>query len=220
MDVLKNSPQIAELLEILDRNGLTKEKDEVTSLVDYIGSMENTLSSMMNELSEMRNEVRQIHDNTLRAKCSQLLQNTGDKVKQAAKMVGTAKDNLIRGAERAIQEFKLRGKDALIKAVEAMKIPKTIQALQKCFGNLSKHMEHSASRMDVFRSEMQDVGAHLKKAGRTLFGMSAKETKKHDADKGILAKLGKAFSGLAEKFSGMEKALKRWLKSFRARKNP
>ena len=109
MDVLKNSPQIAELLEILDRNGLTKEKDEVTSLVDYIGSMENTLSSMMNELSEMRNEVRQIHDNTLRAKCSQLLQNTGDKVKQAAKMVGTAKDNLIRGAERAIQEFKLRG---------------------------------------------------------------------------------------------------------------
>lgn len=146
------------------------------------------------ELRRCRNEVRQIHDNTLRAKCSQLLQNTGDKVKQAAKMVGTAKDNLIRGAERAIQEFKLRGKDALIKAVEAMKIPKTIQALQKCFGNLSKHMEHSASRMDVFRSEMQEVGAHLKKAGRTLFGMSAKETKKHDADKGILAKLGKAFS--------------------------
>ena len=149
MDVLKNSPQIAELLEILDRNGLTKEKDEVTSLVDYIGSMENTLSSMMNELSEMRNEVRQIHDNTLRAKCSQLLQNTGDKVKQAAKMVGTAKDNLIRGAERAIQEFKLRGKDALIKAVEAMKIPKTIQALQKCFGNLSKHKSISLTLLNA-----------------------------------------------------------------------
>ena len=195
MDDLKNSPQIAELLEILDRNGLTKEKDEVTSLVDYIGSMENTLLSISSELSEMRNEVRQIHDNTLRAKCSQLLQNTSDKVKQAAEMVGTAKDNFIRGAERAIQEFKLRGKDALIKAVEAMKIPKTIQALQKCFGNLSKHMEHSASRMDVFRSEMQEAGAHLKKAGRTLFGMSAKETQKHDADKDILTKLGKSIFG-------------------------
>ena len=43
MDVLKNSPQIAELLDILVRNGRTKEKDEVTSLVDYIGIMENTL---------------------------------------------------------------------------------------------------------------------------------------------------------------------------------
>lgn len=40
MENLEEHPQIAELLETLDQNGLTKEKSEVQSLVSYIGDME------------------------------------------------------------------------------------------------------------------------------------------------------------------------------------
>lgn len=42
MDNLNEHSHIAELLETLDQNGLTKEKTEVQSLVTYIGSMEET----------------------------------------------------------------------------------------------------------------------------------------------------------------------------------
>ena len=40
MDNLNEHPQIAELMETLDKNGMQKEKTEVQSLVDYIGDME------------------------------------------------------------------------------------------------------------------------------------------------------------------------------------
>lgn len=40
MDQLKEHPQIVELLDTLDKNGLMKEKSEVQSLVSYIGGME------------------------------------------------------------------------------------------------------------------------------------------------------------------------------------
>lgn len=40
MDNLNEHPQIAELIDTLDKNGLTKEKAEVQSLVNYIGDME------------------------------------------------------------------------------------------------------------------------------------------------------------------------------------
>ena len=50
MDQLKEHPQIVELLDTLDKNGLMKEKSEVQSLVSYIGGMEETLTEMLGYL--------------------------------------------------------------------------------------------------------------------------------------------------------------------------
>lgn len=44
---LREYPQIIELLAVLEQSGLTKEREEVSSLVEYIGSMEEKLSQMM-----------------------------------------------------------------------------------------------------------------------------------------------------------------------------
>lgn len=53
MDQLKEHPQIVELLDTLDKNGLMKEKNEVQSLVSYIGGMEETLTEMLGELQDI-----------------------------------------------------------------------------------------------------------------------------------------------------------------------
>ena len=69
MDQLKEHPQIVELLDTLDKNGLMKEKNEVQSLVSYIGGMENTLTEMLGELQDMRREINLIQSagNAVRA---------------------------------------------------------------------------------------------------------------------------------------------------------
>lgn len=74
MDQLKEHPQIVELLDTLDKNGLMKEKNEVQSLVSYIGGMEETLTEMLGELQDMRREINLIHNNTLRSKCHTLVE--------------------------------------------------------------------------------------------------------------------------------------------------
>ena len=47
MNDLRYNPQIIELLETLEENGMHKEKGEVSALVTYIGDMEHTLSAML-----------------------------------------------------------------------------------------------------------------------------------------------------------------------------
>lgn len=74
MDQLKEHPQIVELLDTLDKNGLMKEKNEVQLLVSYIGGMEETLTEMLGELQDMRREINLIHNNTLRSKCHTLVE--------------------------------------------------------------------------------------------------------------------------------------------------
>ena len=98
MDQLKEHPQIVELLDTLDKNGLMKEKNEVQSLVSYIGGMEETLTEMLGELQDMRREINLIHNNTLRSKCHTLVEKTEGKIRQGFSAVKKMKDNLIQSA--------------------------------------------------------------------------------------------------------------------------
>ena len=68
MAQLQEQPQIVELLDTLDKNGLMKEKNEVQSLVSYIGGMEETLTGMLGELQDMRREIIWILIYSLRSK--------------------------------------------------------------------------------------------------------------------------------------------------------
>ena len=54
MTELRDHPQIAELIDVLEKNDMHKEKEKVESLVDYIGGMEQTLTEMLKEMQDMR----------------------------------------------------------------------------------------------------------------------------------------------------------------------
>lgn len=84
-------PQIIDLMEALEQNGLAKQKEEVQSRVGYIENMEYNLSVMMAEIQEMRKEVSRLHDKGIRAKCTQLLSKAEDKIGQIKGVVSTAK---------------------------------------------------------------------------------------------------------------------------------
>lgn len=132
MDQLKEHPQIVELLDTLDKNGLMKEKNEVQSLVSYIGGMEETLTEMLGELQDMRREINLIHNNTLRSKCHTLVEKTEGKIRQGFSAVKKMKDNLIQSAGNAVRAFRERGRDALAESVRAMKIPEALDKLSVC----------------------------------------------------------------------------------------
>ena len=46
-------PQILDLYTVLEQNGLSKQKEEIQSLVSYIENMENKLSEMSEEIENM-----------------------------------------------------------------------------------------------------------------------------------------------------------------------
>lgn len=113
MDNLNENPQIVELIDTLDKNGLMKEKNEVQSLVKYIGDMEETLTGMLGELQDMRREINLIHNSSLRSKCQNLVQKTENKIRQGFSAVKMMKDNLIKSAGDAMRAFREKGKDTL-----------------------------------------------------------------------------------------------------------
>ncbi len=204
MSELKDHPQITELMETLDKNDMHREKKEVEALVDYIGDMEKTLTEMLKEMQSMRLEINLIHNNSLRAKCQNLVQKTDGKIRQALSVVGKVKDNLIKSAANAVKVFKEKGKEAFKKAFNAMKIPATLDKLGKMFGKLSADLAQDSKQLSSMQSELNSAKGHFKNVGRLLIGKEAKDSK-DKADRGTLGRLGKLFEKLGKGFSSLEK---------------
>lgn len=138
MDELRNNPQIIRLLETLEENGMHKEKGVVSAIVSYIGDMEHTLSAMLAEMQEMRKEVNMIHNSSVKAKCENLIHTADSKIRQGIETVSKAKNNLISSAENAVKVFKEKGKEAYKNAINAMKIPETLDKLGKVFHSFAE----------------------------------------------------------------------------------
>lgn len=204
MDELRNNPQITELLQTLEENGLQKEKGEVSALVSYIGDMEHTLSAMIAEMQEMRKEVNLIHNSTVKAKCENLMQTADGKIRQGIATVAKAKNNLIASAKGALQAFREKGKEALRNAINAMKIPETLDKLGKVFHSFAVSMNESVQNVQNARMELGGAKRHIINAGRLFFGKAAKEQELAVRDKGILSRLQSFFGKLGNGFSALE----------------
>ena len=198
-------PQIIDLYAVLEQNGLLKQKEEVKSLVGYIEGMEEKLGQMMGEIQDMHTQVSRLHDQTLRAKCSQLVGKAGDKIQQAKTMVSVTKGKLIDSAGNAVKTFKEKGRSALVQAVEAMRIPAALSRLKNGFSHTAEAMHQSAGRLDTMREELHEVGGHMKNAGRALMGKPAKLAEQLASDKGILAGLRSVLESCGKAFSHMER---------------
>ena len=203
MDELREHPQIAELMDTLEQNGMHKEKVEVKSLVDYIGDMEKTLTEMLGEMQAMRQEINLIHNNSVRAKCQNLVEKTEGKIKQGLALVAKVKDNLIQSAKNAVKAFKEKGREAFRSAVIAMKVPETMDMLGKAFGKLSKEVEQDAVRVEEMKSELSSAKRHLKNVGSLLVFRTKRETEEISADKGTVSRFSKFLEKLSNGFGSL-----------------
>ena len=209
---LRELPDIKELLEVLEQNGLEKEQNEVESLVDCLESMENQFKEVMSELKEVRGQLTQIQDRGIRAATAKVLDGAESKVKEIGGQIKLVKENLVRAAKKAVREFKEKGVDALKKIISGMRIPGALSLIQRGLESGKNTMNRSAEKISVIREELHEAGEHTRNVGRLLLGRERKEPEKKAADRGVLVVIQKLYSSCGRLFSEMEKNTGRTVK--------
>lgn len=213
-------PQIVDLYEVLEQNGLHKQKEEVQSLVGYMESMEYNLSVMMNEIQRMHTEIGRLHDRGIRAQCAKIVSKAGDTVQQAKTMVSVTKVKIIQSAGDAVKVFREKGKSTLVQAVQAMRIPSVLSYMKNGFSHTAQSVRQSTERLDGLREQIHEARGYIKNAGRALFGKGPAESEKLQADKGLLAKVRDGLESFGTALSKMERGADRLLGKIQPEKEP
>lgn len=203
---LREQSEIMELFQVLERNGLEKEHQEVKLLVDCLESMENQFNQVLEELKEVRGQLKHIQDKGIKATVVRFVEKAEVKIQEIGIQITAVKENLLCSAKNAVTEFKEKGVRALKKAMSAMKIPSALSVLKEGFHRCMESMNKNAAKMEVISGEIHEVREHTKNIGRVLFGRGTKEQKSHNPDKGVTAKIKLAFLRCGRGFYNMEMA--------------
>lgn len=209
---LSEQPEIIDLLRVLEQSKLMKERQEVESLVNYLDNMENQFGEVLKELKEVKGQLTQIQDKGVKSSATRLMEGAENKIEEIGNQLKTVRVNIVKSAKQAVQAFKEKGVGALQKAVEAMKIPSALSRLKEAFRCGKESMNDRADKMAVISSEIHAAKNHAKNAGRIFMGKAAKEVEPQSMDKGITARIEKAYLACGRGFERMEQEADRAMK--------
>ena len=201
---LMEQPEIVELFRVLEGNGLTKEQKEVESLVKYLDGMESQFAQVLEELRDVKEQLSQIQDGGVKASVLRIAEQAQGKVQEVGGQLNTVRKKLIQSAGDALQTYKEKGKEALQKAVSAMKIPSALARIQEGLHGAVESMNRQADKMEALNGELHAAGGHIKNVGRIFRGKEQKKVEPQTADKGITAKIRKSFLTISGRLSSME----------------
>lgn len=203
---LMEQPDLVELMETLQKNGMEKEKQEVETLACYLENMEGQIGEVLNELQEVRGQLNAIQDKGIRAAALRVADKVETKVTEVKAQALSAKDHLVESAAHAVSAFKEHGISAFKKALSAMRMPEALAHIRDGLHGSVEAARQGALKVTELSRELHEVGEHTKNAGRLLVGKAQREPAAHNPDKGVLSKFQKLLIGAGTVFSKMEKA--------------
>lgn len=163
-------PQILDLYTVLEQNGLSKQKEEIQSLVSYIENMENKLSEMSEEIENMHKALERMNDRKFRNKCQNIISSIEEKIQQARTMISVTKVKLVNFADNAVKTFREKGHSTLLQMMNALKVPELLSHMRDGFAHASDSMFQHAEHLKSAQQELHEIGAHFKNFMRYLAG--------------------------------------------------
>ena len=90
----------------------------------------------------------------VKAKCYNLIQSADGKIRQGIETINKVKNNLTVSAANAVRVLKEKGREGFKNAVNAMKIPETLDKLGSVFHSFSVSMYESVKNIQSWKKSL------------------------------------------------------------------
>lgn len=169
-----NQEIMEQFLKLLSENGRAGQSEDLSRLLFYMDGMSRQLDAVHQELQAVKVQLAQAQDAPQKTVLQNMVDGLQNKVRQAQEKLDGLREKIMQCAANAVESFKRVGVTALDKAVSAMGIHKTLEAVQQNISVSLDDSKKSIEKIETLGHELRSVGGHLKNAGRAVIG---KETR-------------------------------------------
>ena len=172
---LTNEDVIRELLELLKKNAMKEQANDVFEICSYVDGLEKKIDSMTEELTNMQNQIKEMQEDTL--------VNNAIKALSEAQVKSTAKS--------IVDEAKAKGRAALHRVSEFLGIKKRLLDIRENVRGAIKITDKDIAKTALLAKGFREAGQTAANAFRTFadkpeVDYSQKE-QKHPITKAVLA---------------------------------
>ena len=192
---LTNEEVIRELLELLKKNAMKEQANDVFEICSYVDGLEKKIDSMTEELTNMQNQIKEMQEDTLVNNAKKALSEAKERLnarcEQIKSQVLEVKAQVKSTAKSIVDEAKAKGRAALYRVSEFLEIKKRLLDIRENVRGAIKTTDKDIAKTALLAKGFREAGQTAANAFRTFadkpeVDYSQKE-QKHPITKAVLA---------------------------------
>ena len=192
---LTNEDVIRELLELLKKNAMKEQANDVFEICSYVDGLEKKIDSMTEELTNMQNQIKEMQEDTLvnnaKKALSEARERLNTRCEQIKSQVLEVKAQVKSTAKSIVDEAKAKGRTALYRVSEFLGIKKRLLDIRENVRGTIKTTDKDIAKTALLAKGFREAGQTAANAFRTFadkpeVDYSQKE-QKHPISKAVLA---------------------------------
>ena len=192
---LTNEEVIRELLDLLKKNAMKEQANDVFEICSYVDGLEKKIDSMTEELTNMQNQIKEMQEDTLVNNAKKALSEAQERLnarcEQIKAQVSEVKEQVRSTAKSIVDEAKAKGRTALYRVSEFLGIKKKLLDIRENVRGAIKTTDKDIAKTALLAKGFREAGQTVANAFRTFadkpeVDYSQKE-QKHPITKAVLA---------------------------------
>ena len=192
---LTNEEVIRELLDLLKKNAMKEQANDVFEICSYVDGLEKKIDSMTEELTNMQNQIKEMQEDTLvnnaKKALSEAQERLNTRCEQIKSQVYAVKAQVESTAKSIVAEAKAKGRAALYRVSEFLGIKKKLLDIRENVRGAIKTTDKDIAKTALLAKGFREAGQTAANAFRTFadkpeVDYSQKE-QKHPITKAVLA---------------------------------
>ena len=192
---LTNEEVIRELLELLKKNAMKEQANDVFEICSYVDGLEKKIDSMTEELTNMQNQIKEMQEDTLVNNAKKALSEAQERLntrrEQIKSQVLEVKAQVKSTAKSIVDEAKAKGRSALYRVSEFLGIKKRLFDIRENVRSAIKTMDKDIAKTALLAKGFREAGQTVANAFRTFADKSevdySQKEQKHPITKAVLA---------------------------------
>ena len=192
---LTNEEVIRELLELLKKNAMKEQANDVFEICSYVDGLEKKIDSMTEELTNMQNQIKEMQEDTLVNNAIKALSEAQEQLnarcEQIKSQVLEVKAQVKSTAKSIVDEAKAKGRAALYRVSEFLEIKKRLLDIRENVRGAIKTTDKDIAKTALLAKGFREAGQTAANAFRTFADKSEvdylQKEQKHPITKAVLA---------------------------------
>ena len=192
---LTNEEVIRELLELLKKNAMKEQANDVFEICSYVDGLEKKIDSMTEELTNMQNQIKEMQEDTLLNNAKKALSEAQERLntrcEQIKSQVLEVKEHVRSTANGIVEEAKEKGRAALYRVSEFLGIKKRLLDIRENVRDVIKTTDKDIAKTALLAKGLREAGQTAANAFRTFADKSevdySQKEQKHPITKAVLA---------------------------------
>ena len=192
---LTNEEVIRELLELLKKNAMKEQANDVFEICSYVDGLEKKIDSMTEELTNVQNQIKEMQEDTLVNNAKKALSEAQERLnarcEQIKSQVLEVKAQVKSTAKSIVDEAKAKGRAALYRVSELLGIKKRLLDIRENVRGAIKTTDKDIAKTALLAKGFREAGQTAANAFRTFADKSEvdylQKEQKHPITKAVLA---------------------------------